>query len=82
MVTINGKAITLVNLIYGTEIGIPYEKSTSIELAVDCMGITDDAKADLYSLLEESLEKDTPYFEAVSKTKAALLTHYERYPHG
>ena len=79
MVTLTGKAMTLVALIYGNdEVG----KSESIAEAVDSMGVTDEAKADLYSLLEESLEKDTPYFEAVSKTKAALLTHYERYPHG
>ena len=79
MVTLTGKAMTLVALIYGNdEVG----KFESIAEAVDSMGVTDEAKADLYSLLEESLEKDTPYFEAVSKTKAALLTHYERYPHG
>ena len=79
MVTLTGKAMTLVALIYGPdEVG----KSESIAEAVDSIGVTEEAKADLYSLLEESLEKDTPYFEAVSKTKAALLTHYERYPHG
>lgn len=82
MVTINGKAITLVTLIYGSEISIPFDKSESIELAVDCMGITDEAKADLYSLLEESLEQNTPYFEAIEKVKTALTTHYGRYPHG
>ena len=79
MVTLTGKAMTLVALIYGSdEVG----KSESIAEAVDSIGVTEEAKADLYSLLEESLEKDTPYFEAVYKTKTALLTHYERYPHG
>ena len=79
MVTLTVRAMTLAALIYSNdEVG----KSESIEEVVDSMGVTDEAKADLYSLLEESLEKDTPYFEAVYKTKTALLTHYERYPHG
>jgi len=82
MATITGKAITLVTLIYGSEISMPFNKADSIALAIDCMYITDEAKADLYSLLEESLEQDTPYFKAIEKVKTALIIHYRRYPHG
>jgi hypothetical protein len=80
MVIIAGEAHTLVNLIYGTEDLIPEEKSEAIALAVDIMGFSDDAKADLYSLLEEKLEQDTPYYLALCISKEALVKNKERFP--
>jgi hypothetical protein len=82
MVTITGEAHTLVNLIYGTEDLVPEEKSEAIALAVDIMGFSDDAKADLYSLLEEKLEQYTPYYLALCIAKEALVKNKERFPRG
>jgi hypothetical protein len=82
MVTINGEAQTLLYLIYGTEDLVISDKSEAISVAVDCMGLTEEAKADLYSLLEESLTADMPYPSALSAIKAAITRNKERYPHG
>jgi hypothetical protein len=83
MVTITGEAVTLVNLIYGTEEGYTVEDmAEAIALAVDIMGFTDDAKADLYSLLAESLTADTKYYLALSIVEDAIIKNKRRFPRG
>lgn len=83
MVTITGEAVTLANLIYGTEeVNLQSDKPEAIALAVEIMGLSNDAKADLYALLEESLTEDTKYFKAVSLIEDAIIKNKRRFPRG
>lgn len=84
MVTVTGEAITLAALIYGTESDRPLgDKAETIAVAMEFMGFTsDEAKADLYSLLEESLSEDTTYMDALTKITVALSINKRRFLRG
>jgi hypothetical protein len=80
-----GKAFQLACCIYGYEEGNNIEDmAEALQLAVGVVliDITDEAKADLYSLLAEQLTADTKFTKAVSIIDDALIKNKRRYPHG
>lgn len=79
------RAFQLACCIYGYEEGHSIEDmAEALQLAVGVVlfDITDEAKADLYSLLAEQLTADTKFTTAVSIVEDALIKNKRRFPHG